>query len=120
MTDNSWFKIIFYAVIVGLGFYILSLLMRIKKGDIPEAILPPHTVVKDADGFSKIVTPSGILFTILTFAFGIEGYLSYFGLFKALGKQVNTVIDIVFVLLFFVGFFFFYGKLQEAISKFAK
>lgn len=120
MVDYSWFKIIFYSVIIGLGFYILSLLLKIKKGGIPEAIIPPHTKVKDGEGFSKIITPSGIVFMALTFAFGIEGYLSYFGLFKFLGKNANKVCDIVFALLFFVGFFFFYSKLQEAINKFAR
>jgi|GEM_PF-2571286 hypothetical protein len=116
----SWFKIIFYAVIIGLGFYLVSLLRKLKNGEVPEALLPPNAKVKDGEAFGKMLMPSGIIFTVVTFLFGIEGYLSAFGVLKFLGKTGNKIIDVLIVLVFFVAFGFFYSKMHEAISKYVR
>lgn len=117
----DWFKYIFDTVLCGLSIYLFNISFKMKKKkEIPEALLPANnSKIKDEEGFINMLYPSSIIFAILTLLFGVERFISDFGLLKKMGSIGNTIINVVFGVLFIISFGLFYSKLHEATSKFS-
>ncbi len=95
---NADMMVIFDVIITIMGSYIIFSTIKMKKEQmVPNLFVPVEEMsrCKDTSGFIAYLFPRGIIFGLVSVAFGIEGVCN--DMFLNLGQIVNVIMIVIFI-----------------------
>lgn len=112
---------IFDVIILALGAYIVFCAVRLKSNNVPSTLIPPEYLKKcrDVEGLCKKLFRPACIFALVSLLYGVYSFVFDFGLVST-SSQVTSIVNVVLIGLFFVGWIYFSYILRKASEEFCQ
>ena len=119
--DDMVFSVVFEAIMLGMGVYLLYLGIQMKRtGEVPDVLLAEQdrNRITDRRGFSADMAPWVISFAVSSLVLSLEGALNVTGVLSFMWKRGEKILDTICVIAFLACFILFTMKLRNCRNKY--